>query len=79
MEQKQTRFAELLEASGVGQTELSRWLGVKDRTIRHYVKGDRTPDSALIALLELVVERPELKQWFIARYEARKDRHQWQS
>ncbi len=64
MQKSVTKMRELLEQTGIGQTELARWLGVRDRTVRHYVKGDRTPDPGLILLLEYLADRPEAKVWF---------------
>lgn len=66
-----SRTKELLEKTGIGQTELSTWLRCAPRTVRHYVKGDRTPDPGLILLLEYLEERPEAIKWFRDRQTAR--------
>ena len=56
---------EHLEQLEIGQTELARWLEVKDRTIRHYLSGKRQVPPALNLLLRYLRARPEAKQWFI--------------
>ncbi len=63
---------EMLEKAGMGQTELAQILGVADRTIRRYVKGDRPVPPSLAILLEYWIERPETKEWFRQRV----DRHE---
>lgn len=58
---------QMLEKAEIGQTELARWLGVADRTIRRYVKGDRPVPPSLAILLEYWIEQPETKEWFRQR------------
>ena len=60
---------EMLEKADIGQTELARWLGVADRSIRRYVKGDRPVPPSLALLLQYWIERPEAKEWFRQRAE----------
>jgi hypothetical protein len=56
-----------LETTGIGQTELSAWLGQRARTVRHYVKGDRRVPPALSLLLEYLEAQPEALTWFRER------------
>ncbi len=58
---------ERMQALGIGQTELSRWLGETDRTIRRYLSGERGVPPSLDLLLEYLSERPESVQWFRER------------
>lgn len=58
------KMRETLEKLDIGQTELARWLGVRDRTIRNYLSGDRQVPPSLALLLEYLEDRPEAKQWF---------------
>jgi plasmid maintenance system antidote protein VapI len=62
---------EIIERLGIGQTELARWLGVGDRTIRHYIKGDRDVPPSLALLLIYLIDRPEALAWFRDRDLAR--------
>lgn len=64
---------EHLETLEIGQTELARWLGVKDRTIRHYLKGKRQVPPSLELLLRYLRDRPEAKQWFVDDAAKRRD------
>lgn len=45
---------------GISQTELAKWLRVHDQAIHHYVRGTRLVPPALMLLIELINERPEL-------------------
>jgi plasmid maintenance system antidote protein VapI len=67
MDMSGNEMREHLEKLEIGQTELARWLGVKDRTIRHYISGKRHVPPSLALLLEYLDDRPEAKQWFIER------------
>jgi plasmid maintenance system antidote protein VapI len=62
---------ESLERLGIGQTELAGWFGVGDRTIRHYIKGDRNVPPSLALLLEYLIEHPAALEWFRDRELAR--------
>ncbi len=58
---------ELLEETGIGQTELARWLGVTGRAVRNYVAEDRPAPPGVMLLLEYLAERPEAIEWFRAK------------
>ena len=65
---------ETLEKLDIGQTELARWLGVSDRSIRHYIKGERPVPPSLALLLEYLTARPEAKSWFTDRLKEKQER-----
>ena len=58
---------ERMQALGVGQTELARWLGEADRTVRRYLSGERGVPPSLDLLLEYLTDRPEALVWFRER------------
>lgn len=60
---------ELLAQTGIGQTEIAKWLDCSPRTIRHYVKGRE--NAALALLLAYCADRPEAVAWFRARQATR--------
>lgn len=62
-----------LEALDIGQTELARWLETTDRSVRHYVAGERPMPPGLGLLLEYLQARPEAVQWFKDRAERMKE------
>ncbi len=64
MDSKGKIMRERMEALGIGQTELSRWLGETDRTIRRYLSGERGVPPSLDLLLEYLEDRPEALVWF---------------
>lgn len=57
------QFKLKLSFLGLGQTELAHMMGLSDRTIRHYILGDRKVPQPLIKWLEYFEEREEAMIW----------------
>lgn len=62
MEMTAEEMRQIMARLKVGQRQLARILGVHERTVRHYVGGDREVPTSLAILLKLMDQRPELFQ-----------------
>lgn len=50
-----TQLSELIDATGLGQTQLAKALGVTTRTVRYWQTGKVSPPKMAVMLLKIIV------------------------
>lgn len=53
-------ISQSLASLGLSQSEFARLVGITDRNVRRYVAGDVEVAGAVLTLLQLMIERPEI-------------------
>jgi putative transcriptional regulator len=56
---KQVDVAQVRQSLGLTQTEFASKFGISLGTLRHWERGDRTPNGPALALLNVVAKEPK--------------------